>query len=105
MEKETAVYREKLRRYYADNGKLIQYPQKRPMRILALVKIAEQFENGKQYTEKEVNEKIKETIVFNDVELIRRELYEYKFLDRQRDGSSYWVRESWRETYRNYLEE
>ena len=105
MEKEAAAYQEKMRRYYEGGGKLIQYPQKRPMRILALLKIAEQFEYGKQYTEKEVNEKIKESIAFNDVEMVRRELFEYKFLGRQRDGSSYWVEDHWKETYKDYLEE
>ena len=102
MEKEAAVYREKLRHYYNSEGQLTQFPPKRPMRIIALSRIAERFEAGQQYTEKEVNEKIKGAIAFGDVELIRRELYEYKFLDRQRDGSSYWARESWRETYKDY---
>lgn len=32
-------------------------------------------------------EKIKN---FYDVELVRRELYDYKFLGRKKDGSEYW---------------
>lgn len=105
MEKEVIDYRTKLKRYYTEEGKLIQYPQKRPMRILALLRIAEQFHAGTQYTEKEVNELIKSSIAFNDVEMIRRELYEYRFLGRQRDGSSYWAEEKWRERYSEYLQE
>lgn len=105
MEKEAAVYREKLRRYYTDEGKLTQFPSKRPMRIIALMRIAGQFEAGKRYTEKEVNEIIKNSISFNDVELVRRELYESRFLGRHRDGSAYWLEETWRETYSGYLEE
>lgn len=105
MEKEVTDYRTKLKRYYTEDGKLIQYPQKRPMRILALIRIAEQFQVGTQYTEKEVNELIKSSIAFNDVEMIRRELYEYQFLGRQRDGSSYWAEEKWRERYSEYLQE
>lgn len=104
MEKAAADYCKKLKRYYTEDGKLIQYPQKRPMRILALIRIAEQFQVGTQYTEKEVNELIKRSIAFNDVEMIRRELYEYQFLGRQRDGSSYWVEEKWRETYSSYID-
>lgn len=103
MEKEVTDYRTKLKRYYTEDGKLIQYPQKRPMRILALIKIAEQFQVGTQYTEKEVNELIKRSIAFNDVEMVRRELYEYRFLGRYRDGSAYWVEEKWRERYGEYL--
>ena len=105
MEKEAAVYREKLCRYYTDDGKLTQFPSKRPMRIIALTRIAGQFEAGKRYTEKEVNEIIKNSISFNDVELVRRELYESGFLGRHRDGSAYWPEENWRETYSGYLEE
>ena len=105
MEKEAAIYREKLKHYYNDEGRLTQYPPKRPMRLIALSKIAERFEPGKQYKEKEVNEVIKAAIAFNDVELIRRELFEYKFLGQQRDGSAYWLEEGWREKYQNYLEE
>lgn len=105
MEKEVIDYRTKLKRYYTEEGTLIQYPQKRPMRILALIRIAEQFHAGTQYTEKEVNELIKSSIAFNDVEMIRRELYEYQFLGRQRDGSAYWAEEKWRERYSEYLQE
>lgn len=104
MEKEVTDYRTKLKRYYTEDGKLIQYPQKRPMRILALIKIAEQFQVGTQYTEKEVNELIKRSIAFNDVEMIRRELYEYRFLGRHRDGSAYWVEEKWRDNYGSYID-
>lgn len=100
-----AAYREKLRRYYESEGKLIQYPQKRPMRILALLNIAQQFEAGRTYAEKEVNEIIKNSIRFNDVELVRRELFEYRLLGRHRDGSAYWLEESWRERYSEYMED
>ena len=98
MEKDIALYREKLQRYYT-GGKLAQYPQKRPMRILALSRIAQRFEPARQYAEKEVNEIIKEAIAFPDVELVRRELYEYRFLGRRRDGSAYWP-----EAYGAYIE-
>ena len=103
MEKDIALYREKLQRYYT-GGKLAQYPQKRPMRILALSRIAQRFEPARQYAEKEVNEIIKEAIAFPDVELVRRELYEYRCLGRRRDGSAYWPEEDWREAYGAYIE-
>lgn len=104
MENQIAQYREKLNRHYMEEGRLTQYPQKRPMRILALARIAERFDTGRQYTEKEVNEIIKAAIAFNDVELIRRELFEYRVLGRHRDGSAYWVEEKWRELYGEYRE-
>ena len=52
--------------------------------------LAEQFEMDTDYTEKEVNEIIKSQIAFSDVELIRRELFQERFLNRLRDGSRYW---------------
>lgn len=103
MENEIKRYCDKLQRHYMEDGKLVQYPQKKPMRILALVRIAERFEPGRLYTEKEVNEIIKNAIAFNDVEMVRRELFEYKFLGRHRDGSAYWVEEKWRDNYGSYI--
>lgn len=70
--------------------RLTQYPSKRPLRIIALEKIAECFDKDKKYTEKEVNEIIKQNISFSDVELIRREMFQLRLLGRLRDGSEYW---------------
>ena len=60
------------------------------MRMIALGKIAECFDKDKKYTEKEVNEIIRQNISFSDFVLIRRELFDYRFLDRLSDGSQYW---------------
>ena len=92
-EKTTAEYEKKLKAYYDENGRLTQYPSKRPMRILALTKIADQFEPQKKYTDKEVNEIIRTNIAFGDIELIRREMFQYGLIDRLRDGSAYWRKE------------
>ena len=90
-------YREKLERNYDAEGRLTQYPSKRPMRVLAMMRIAEKLTVGRKYTEKEVNEIIKASIAFSDVELIRREMYQYKFIGRLRDGYEYWLEENWKE--------
>lgn len=92
-ETELHAYREKLKRYYDESGRLIQYPSKRPMRIFALTKIAEQLDPQKKYTEKEVNETIKANIAFGDIELVRREMFQYGLINRLRDGSAYWRKE------------
>ena len=84
-------YEKKLQKYYNEEGKLIQYPTKRPMREIALTRIAEHFEADRDYTEKEVNEIIRSCIAFTDVELIRREMFQYRFIGRLRDGSKYWL--------------
>lgn len=75
------------------------------MRIIALIKIAKQIDGSRKYTEKEVNEIIRFHIAFDDIELIRREMYQYKFLGRLRDGSEYWVEKDWRNVYAEYIRE
>lgn len=84
------VYQKKLVPYYDSEGRLIQYPSKKPMRLMALSKIADCFSFNKKYTEKEVNEIIRKNISFSDVELIRREMFQLKLIGRLRDGSEYW---------------
>jgi len=71
-------------------GKLQNYPSKKTIRPYILAYVAEHFEEGRNYTEKEVNEIIKSLIEFQDYELIRRELYMYHYMDRKKDGSAYW---------------
>ena len=83
-------YYKMLENYYDSNGLLKQYPSKKPLRDIILKRIGEQFEYNKDYKEKEVNEIIRKNIIFNDVEMIRRELYNNHILNRLKDGSKYW---------------
>ena len=59
---------------------------------------------SKKYTEKEVNEIIKSKIAFSDIELVRREMFQFRMIGRLRDGSQYWAEPDWRETYKEYVE-
>lgn len=43
MEKFIQIYNKKLDNYYNSNERLVQYPSKRPMRVIALIKIIEQI--------------------------------------------------------------
>lgn len=95
-------YEKKLFNYYDTDGKLIQYPSKKPMRVLALLKIAAQFQKEQKYTEKQVNEIIRSEIAFSDIELIRREMYQYKILGRLKDGSQYWLEADWEKGYESF---
>lgn len=49
MEKSIQIYNKKLDNYLDSDGRLVQYPSKRPMRILALIKIVEQMEADRKY--------------------------------------------------------
>ncbi len=68
--------------------KLKTFPPKAKKKVVILAAIAEKFERGRKYTEKEVNAIIKD--IFDDYVTIRRFLIMYGHLDRTRDGSEYW---------------
>lgn len=80
----------KLSVFYDAQGRLTQYPRKRDLRLIALKRIADCFDKDRKYTEKEVNEIIRQNISFSDIELIRREMFDRKLIGRLRDGSEYW---------------
>ena len=78
-----------LRHYLDEAGRLKQYPTRRKLRQVALAWLAGQFISGRDYTEKEVNAVIGD--FYDDICLLRRELVDFRFLDRERDGSRYWL--------------
>lgn len=69
--------------------KLKIFSPKEKKKVVILAKIAEQFELGKKYTEKEINQIIKP--IYDDYVLIRRYLIMYGFMERTKDGASYWL--------------
>ena len=78
---------------FLDNDGIVKsWPSKRSKKEKVLEYLATKFEKDKIYTEKEINEILNKWHTFNDAPLLRRELYEYKFLGRERDCSKYWVR-------------
>jgi hypothetical protein len=72
------------------DGPLSEFPKKEKRKIVVLRHLARQFEENRQYTEKEVNTLLKAR--FPDYVTLRRYLIEYGFMDRLPDGSRYWVR-------------
>lgn len=75
---------------YMKNGKLTKFPLKQKQKLIVLREIVKQLERQKDYTEKQLNEVIKN--IYEDYVMIRRYLIEYGFLDRKVDGSLYWVK-------------
>ena len=82
-----------LKNFLNEDGRLKAFPAKRKMKVEALFYLAEKFEAGREYTEKEVNALLNQWHTFGDPATLRRELYDYRFLGRNPDGSRYWLEE------------
>jgi len=80
---------QQVKQFFDEDGKLKSYPAKYKKMILVLFYLAQRFEPGVTYTEREVNELLSEWSHF-DIASLRCDLYELGFLNRQKDGSSYW---------------
>ena len=73
---------------YFKNDKLMMIPKKEKNKILVLQIVLEMLkEKSLEFTEKELNEAIKE--IYPDYSLIRRYLVDYKFLERDNYGKMY----------------
>lgn len=73
-----------------DPVSLLAFPRKQKTKLVILNRIAELFDRGRLYTEKEVNRIL--SSVYGDYVTIRRYMIDYGFLDRKPDGSQYWLR-------------
>jgi ribosomal protein S18 acetylase RimI-like enzyme len=71
------------------DGKVIKWSKRYRRDILS--HISAHFRHDTVYSETEVNQKIKELIDFEDYALVRRELYDNKYLDRDINCREYWV--------------
>lgn len=83
-----------LRNFLNDKGKLTAFPAKRKMKLYAMFYLAEKFESGLDYTERQVNDLLLSWHTFADPATLRRELYNNRFLDRSRDGKVYRLAET-----------
>jgi hypothetical protein len=81
-----------LRPFVRDDGRLAQWPSRQKVQRMAAALMATRFVPGRDYTEKEVNAVLMDGHTFADWALLRRVLYDWCFLDRESDGSRYWLR-------------
>ena len=71
-------------------NQIVRWPKK-PSDKEAIIKfLSEKFTCNKKYSEREINDIINQTHVFNDIALLRRELISRKYLSRKDNGSEYW---------------
>lgn len=84
----------KLENFLDEAGRLKAWPSRRSkgrqFQQWALEYLADKFEPGIYYSEKEVNALLNQHHTFEDPALLRRELFERKLVDRVKDGSAYW---------------
>ena len=82
-----------LRPFVRDDGRLTQWPTRQKTQRMAAALLATRFSPDREYTEKEVNELLMDGHTFADWALLRRVLCDWRFLDREGDGSRYWLRD------------
>ncbi|MBD2451042.1 DUF2087 domain-containing protein [Nostoc sp. FACHB-152] len=82
-----------LQNYLDEQGRVKEWPSKRnkgKFQRLVLEYLAMKFEVGVIYTEKQVNAILNQHHTFGDAAMLRRELFERRLINRERDGSAYW---------------
>lgn len=71
------------------DGLLEHWPSKRSVQLEALEYIANKIDKGAQFTEAEINVKLKSLHTFGDWAILRRELCETGYLKRDKNGYCY----------------
>jgi len=79
-------------RFLDSSGRVEQWPSHQDGKLLVLAYLASKFDPDNTYTEQEVNDLLKEWHTFDDWPLLRRELFDRGFVDRNRDGTNYHLR-------------
>ncbi len=79
-------------RYFSPQGVLLLWPSPKKRRVQegVLRRLGLVFELGRDYSEGEINDLLKQFLGFDDYVLVRRELIELGVLKRTRDGRRYW---------------
>lgn len=83
-----AFDRKVLKAFLTPDGKIKALPTQQKKLEAVLRHVAQIFEPGKRYTEKQVNQMLSQ--VYSDTASLRRELVENKLLNREGGGGEYW---------------
>ena len=76
-------------RFLDPEGRVKQWPKKFSDKLEVLNYLASKFDATITYDEKSVNELLKRWHTFGDWSLLRRDMYEQGFIDRNRAGTEY----------------
>ena len=83
-----------LQNFLDANGKLMAFPAKRKKKLYALLYLSQKIPADTDFSEREINDILLDWHTFADPATLRRELYDYRFLDRSRDGKVYHLAET-----------
>lgn len=84
------MQKEGLEKYLDRDGKIISWPNTADGKQIVCEYLANLFECGKNYTEREVTKTISDYHCFMNPTMLRRELIARKLMGRKPDGSVYW---------------
>lgn len=76
--------------YLDEKGRIITFPAKEKRKLVILANLVRHFDPQKNYSEEALNTILKQYA--EDYVTLRRYLIEYGFMDRTKDGQSYWVK-------------
>ena len=85
---------QELRNFLDSEGRLTKYPAKLRLKILSLYYLASKIMPNVRYTEREINEIIRQWHTFEDWALLRRDMFDRGLLERERNGATYWLAET-----------
>ncbi|MDR1160466.1 MAG: DUF2087 domain-containing protein [Syntrophomonadaceae bacterium] len=80
----------KITQFLDEAGKIKSLPSKYHVRLAVLFYLSQKFAIHRNYTEKEINDLINQWHVFRDYFILRREMVDAGFMNREKDGSRYW---------------
>jgi hypothetical protein len=78
-----------LKRFLDNDGLVNIWPKKQADKELVIAYLSSKFEFNHSYNELEINDFLKKWHTFNDWSLLRRELFERGYFDRNLSGTNY----------------
>ena len=82
-------YPRELKPFLDEEGRVRQWPARHKTQRMAAALLAQRFEPGREYAEREVNERLMDGHTFGDWALLRRRLVDWGFMTREPGGVRY----------------
>ncbi|GEL66880.1 DUF2087 domain-containing protein [Marinilactibacillus psychrotolerans] len=87
----TSQEKEKIISNFMEQGKVVKVPAKEKKKYILLDEFVNRFEEGKIYTDKEINFELLTMYPVEEYVEQRRYLITFGFFERTNDGSQYWL--------------